>query len=42
MGGKWWVTDTMPKVKIRLVICFYDSSWNYVGSCRYHYGYHSK
>lgn len=40
--GKWKVPSTMPHVKIRLVICFYNSAWTYLGGCRYIYGYHSK
>jgi hypothetical protein len=41
-SAKWWVTDTMPNGPIRLSLCFYNSSWTYIGGCQYHYGWHSK
>ena len=38
----WKVPSTMPRVRIRLIICFYNSAWTYLGGCQTHYGYHSK
>lgn len=39
-SGKWKITG-LPKGKVRLMLCFYDSGWNYIGGCNYHYGNHS-
>ncbi len=41
-SGKWKVPSTMPKVRIRFVLCYYNSNYDYVGGCQYIYGYHSK
>jgi hypothetical protein len=38
---KSYVPDAMPKVKIRISLCYYSSGWNYLGGCNYHYGYNT-
>jgi hypothetical protein len=38
--GKWYA-GIVPKGRVRLQICFYNSSWTYIGRCNYHYGYNS-
>ncbi|MFE7272069.1 hypothetical protein [Streptomyces sp. NPDC057623] len=35
------VPDAMPKVKMRISLCYYSSDWNYLGGCNYHYGYNT-
>jgi hypothetical protein len=38
---KSYVPSAMPKVKIRISLCFYNSSWDYLGGCQYTYGYNT-